>query len=87
MALYHFLQLKKTKMELKIFTSDLAAEWRKKSKIQKGLGGIAESMKPEEWGPLTKINPLTADGLRFVTEIINDRPLEPLSTYFRKHIE
>lgn len=74
-------------MELKIFTSELAAEWRKESKIQKGLGGIAENMKPEEWGPLTKMNQLAADGLRFVTEIINDRPLEPFSTYFRKNIE
>jgi len=52
MPLYPFLQLKKNENELKIFTSELAA-----------------------------------DGLRFVTEIINDRPLEPFSTYFRKHME
>lgn len=44
-------------------------------------------MKPEEWGPFTKINQLTDDGLSFVTEIINDQPLEPFSTYFRRNIE
>lgn len=43
-------------------------------------------MKPEEWGPFTKINTLTNDGLSFVTEIIKNQPLEPFSTYFRRNI-
>lgn len=48
---------------------------------------IGKFIKPEEWGPFTRINQLTDDGLIFVTEIINDQPLETFSTYFRKNIE
>lgn len=44
-------------------------------------------MKPEEWGPFTKINQLTSDGLNFVIEHITDEPLELFSTYFRRNIQ
>jgi len=47
---------------------------------------LGKFMKPEEWGPFTKINELTLDGLNFVIAQINHQPIEPFSNYFRRNV-
>lgn len=46
---------------------------------------IGKFIKPEEWGPFTKINELTAEGLKFVNQTIDNQNLETFATYFRRN--
>ena len=46
---------------------------------------LAKFIKPEEWGPIKKINELTKDGLSFVIEILADKPEETFANYFRRY--
>lgn len=45
---------------------------------------LGKFIKPEEWGPFNKINELTPDGLKFVKEILADKPEETFANYFRR---
>ena len=46
---------------------------------------IGKFIKPEEWGPFTKTNQLTQEGLNFLNENIVDQQLETFSNYFRRN--
>jgi len=46
------------------------------------LGKFFES---EEWEPFRKVNQLTAEGLKFVEELLADKPEETFANYFRRH--
>jgi hypothetical protein len=48
---------------------------------------IGKFMKPEEWGPFTKINQLTSNGLSFVIAQTINQPYETFSNYFRRNMK
>ena len=43
---------------------------------------VGRFIKPEEWGPFTKINQVTPEGLSFVNRTIGEQPLETFAKYF-----
>lgn len=47
---------------------------------------IGKFIKSEEWGPFTKINQLTAEGLEFVISKISDQGLESFANYYRRNL-